>query len=307
MRSRTTRFLLFVILAAQTSACMLHSTTVAQAPHVRADVRASSSPVASIPPSTAPPAPAPPVKVTPRSALPHRASRGARSLSGKPMPTGNLPGWKQFLAQDFRGRSLPAGWGTYVGQPGGNQHGWWSPAEVAVRDGRLVLSGGWRAGRFTTGGVMSWAGRSTYGKYEVRFRAPKAYGVKYALLLWPSNGGWPSTGEIDFAEDGGDGARRGTTGTVHHGADNRQVHRMLSADFSTWQTAGVEWTPGKVVYTLNGKPWGSVVSPDVPSGPMDLVLQLEAGAGDEWSAAPDARTPAHVALEVDWAVGYRRA
>jgi beta-glucanase (GH16 family) len=222
------------------------------------------------------------------------------------MPTGNLPGWKQFLAQDFRGTTLPPGWGTYAGQPGGNQHGWWAPGQVSVRNGRLVLSGAWRAGRFTTGGVMSWAGRSTYGKYEVRFRAPKAYGVKYALLLWPSGGGWPTAGEIDFAEDG-DGTRRGTAGTVHHGADNQQVHRTVSADFSTWQTVGVEWTPGKVVYTLNGKAWGSVVSPNVPFGPMNLALQLEAGAGDEWSAAPDTRTPAHVVLEVDWAVAYRRA
>jgi beta-glucanase (GH16 family) len=233
-------------------------------------------------------------------------ARDAASVSGKAIPLGDLSGWKQTMAADFEDSRLPKGWVAYHGLPGGPGHGWWDPAQVLVHQGQLSLEGCWVDGIFTTGGVMAWGVPQTYGKYEVRFRAQRAHGVKYALLLWPAYGGWPAAGEVDFAEDG-DGARQGTTATLHHGAANEQEQRALSADFSRWQTVGVEWTPGRLVYTLNGRPWAHVDSAGVPTGPMNLALQLEAGAGDQWSSAPDARTPAHVALDVDWVVSYRRA
>lgn len=222
------------------------------------------------------------------------------------MPRGDLHGWHQTLAEDFSGRRLPTGWTAYQGQPGGNQHGWWDPARVTVAGSSLRLSGAWSGGRFTTGGVVAWGARSTYGKYEVRFRVQRAPGVSYALLLWPATGTWPTAGEIDIAEDGG-GARRSTTATLHHGANDTQVQRTVGADTSRWQTLGVEWTPGRLVYTLNGRSWATVRSGGVPARPMDLALQLEAGRGSAWAPAPSSSTPAHVTLEVDWVVAYRRA
>lgn len=221
------------------------------------------------------------------------------------MPAGNLPGWKQFLADDFRGAALPTSWGSYDGQPGNNPGGRWSSGQVTVHRGLLSLNGSWQNGRYTTGGVMSSGSKTTYGKFMVRFRVPKAVGVKYALLLWPK-GTWPAAGEIDFAEDG-DGARQGVASTVHYGWDNAQVQRNRAAHFTQWQTVGVEWTPGKIVYTLNGAPWATVTGNSVPTGPMTLAMQVEAGTGDRWSHLPDARTPAHMALDVDWVVGYRPA
>lgn len=232
------------------------------------------------------------------------AARGRVDVDA--MPQGDLTGWKQVMAEDFSRPALPSGWGAYHGAPGGNPRGWWEQSRVAVRDGSLRLSGAFdRNGTYTTGGVMAWAARTTYGKYEVRFRVTKAAGATYALLLWPSTGTWPSAGEIDFAEDGG-GDRATTTATLHSGANDDRVQRTLDADFSSWQTVGVEWTPRRLVYTLNGRPWATVAGAAVPSGPMDLALQLEAGRGDQWRPAPTAATPAST-LEVDWAVAYRRA
>ncbi|MCW2499624.1 MAG: exsH [Frankiales bacterium] len=222
------------------------------------------------------------------------------------MPRGHRPGWRQVLAQDFTGTALPRGWGAYAGRPGGNPHGWWEPSHVRVRAGDLHLAGAWKGGRFVTGGLMATGTETRYGKYEVRFRIERARGVKYALLLWPSRGRWPAAGEVDFAEDGG-GGRRTTTATLHHGAANHQVQRTLRADFSAFQTVGVEWTPGKLVYTCNGRPWATVRSAGVPRGPMRLALQMEAGRGDAWAPAPSAATPPTVGMVVDWVVGYRRA
>jgi beta-glucanase (GH16 family) len=240
--------------------------------------------------------------------VPPRASRSrALPRATGAIPVGNLRGWKQFLRQDFLTPGVPAGWGSYSGRPGGNGNGLWAHDHVAVRGDDLHLVGDWQNGTFVTGGLMAKDFASTYGKYEVRFRVSKARGVKYALLLWPASGTWPSAGEIDFAEDGG-GHRTSTTGTVHYGASNSQVQHHVAADFTQFQTVGVEWTPGKIVYTLNGRPWGTVTGAKVPDGPMRLALQLEAGPGTSWAPGPTRRTtPATVDLVVDWVVGYRRA
>ncbi len=236
----------------------------------------------------------------------HLARRAVTRAATGAMPTGNLPGWRQFLAQDFTGSRLPKGWGSYAGRPGGNPNGWWTHAHTCVRGKDLHLVGDWQRGTFTTGGVMAAGYASTYGKYEVRFKVSRAPGVAYALLLWPASGSWPSAGEIDFAEDGG-GNRSRTTATLHYGGSNTQVQRHVRADFTQFQTVGVEWTPGRLVYTLNGKPWATVNGAKVPSGPMRLAMQLEAGKGTRWSPAPSHLTPRTVDLVVDWVVGYRRA
>src|SRR6266705_2400712 len=40
--------------------------------------------------------------------------------SGKPMPVGNIPGWRQVFADDFNGTTLnTSNWYPYSGQPGG--------------------------------------------------------------------------------------------------------------------------------------------------------------------------------------------
>src|SRR5438309_6868887 len=89
--------------------------------------------------------------------------------------------------------------------------------------------------------------------------------------------------------------RSNTLATLHYGSANNQVQRSVAADFSQWHTIGVEWTPGQLVYTLDGEAWATVVDANVPALPMEMDLQTQAGTcGDQWNPCADATTPAHV-------------
>ena len=68
---------------------------------------------------------------------------------------------------------------------------------------------------------------------------------------------------------------------------------------------GVEWTPGRLVYTLDGRRWATVRSPHVPDQPMELALQTQAGTcTDRYAPCPDSSTPSRVTMQVDRVVAY---
>ena len=231
--------------------------------------------------------------------------------SGMPMPVGELPGWRQVLADDFTERALDADrWGAYSGQPQGDPGGWWDPSHAVVAGGAALLQTYQDPsldGRWVSGGMSSApALKQTYGKYLVRFRMDPGYGIFPVLLLFPSGDHWPP--EIDFAEDGGaTHVRDHMTATLHYGVrpDDRQIQRTVYADFTRWHTMGVEWTPGSLVYTLDGGPWATLTGAEVPAEPMELDLQTQAGTpGDPWTPAPSTDTPPEVDLQVDWVAAY---
>jgi beta-glucanase (GH16 family) len=216
--------------------------------------------------------------------------------------------WQLVFADDFTHGLNEASWGRYSGQPGGDPGGWWEPSHVVVENGILRLET-YRdsrvRGRWVSGGLSSArALRQTYGKYEIRFRMDSGRGVAGILLLWPVRDRWPP--EIDFAEDGGTrSSRSAMSATLHYGAANHQIQRTVRADFTRWHTMGVEWTPGKLVYTLDGRAWGTVKSRFVPREPMELDMQTQAGTcGNRYAPCPDHSTPAQVALHVDWVRAY---
>lgn len=229
------------------------------------------------------------------------SSAGARA--SRPGP------WRLAFSDGFRGRHLnTARWGRYSGQPAGDPGGLWDPSHVEVRRGALRLET-YRDPRFgnrwVSGGVSSArALRQRYGKYLVRFRMHAGQGVAGILLLWPVADVWPP--EIDFAESGGTSPKRAKmTATLHHGADNHIVQRSVAADFTRWHTMGVEWTPRKLAYTIDGRVWARVRSSGVPRQRMELDLQAQAGTcGDKYAPCPDASTPRKVTLAVDWVRAY---
>jgi beta-glucanase (GH16 family) len=237
--------------------------------------------------------------------------RCATSPSGQAMSIGDIPGWHQVFADDFSGTALTtSNWGPYSGQPGGDTAGWWSPSHVVVSNCLLTLKGYKDAtakpGVFVTGGVgMKDTHAQTYGKYLVRMRADKGDGISAIALLWPRANVWPP--EVDFFEDGG-GNRTSTTATLHcgpNGIDNCQVQRTLTGyDFSQWHTLGVEWTAGKLVYTIDGTPWATVTDAGVPSIPMVLDLQSQSLECSQWNTCLDSSTPAEVDMQIDWVVAY---
>ncbi len=231
--------------------------------------------------------------------------------SGVPMPVGNLPGWKQVFSDDFTETTLnPAVWKVYWGQPGGDPGGWFDPSHVYTSGGMLVISayqdpadgGAWATGGVSTSPSFD----QTYGKYEVRFRMDAGVGIAHTILLWPQSNAWPP--EVDFSEDNG-GDRQTDYATLHYGASNTMIQNQLAVNLTQWHTLGVEWTPGRLVYTVDGRDWATVSNPNVPSIPMSLDIQTQAWAcgTSSWEHCPNATTPAHVNLDVDWAVAYARS
>ena len=239
---------------------------------------------------------------------PGAASGGGSTSTG----AGRGQGWHQLFADRFTGHTLDRSkWVAYSGQPGGagsRWTGWWAPEHIEVRDGIAVLRAyrdARNGNRWTSAGMStSRSLAQTFGKYEVRFRMDPGYGISFAVLLWPVAKHWPP--EIDIAENAGtDGGRSSMAATVHLDAE-RYVQRDAAVDLSAWHTVGVEWTPGELVYTLDGAAWGAVSGSDVPAEPMYLALQTLAGAGDRWRPTPDASTPPEVDMQVDWVTGYTR-
>jgi beta-glucanase (GH16 family) len=246
-------------------------------------------------------------------ATPIVSSCGA-SLSGQVMPFGDIPGWHQVFADDFNGTSLnTSNWYPYSKQPGGDPVGWWAPSHVIVSGCLLTLKGykdaAAKSSVFVTGGIgMTDAHAQTYGKYLVRMRVDKGDGISAIALLWPRANVWPP--EVDFYEDGG-GNRTSMSATLHcgsNGNDTCQMEKDLTGyDFSQWHTLGVEWTAGKLVYTIDGTTWATVTDYGVPSIPMVLDLQSQSLACSQHNTCLDSSTPAEVDMQVAWVVAYAQA
>lgn len=229
--------------------------------------------------------------------------------SGLAVPTRGPAGWTLSWTDDFTGGELDrTRWFPYRGQPGGDPGGWWEPSHVRVEGSLLRLEGYQEDGRWVTGGISETRHTSvtraqTYGKYEVRMRIDRGTGIAFAALLWPVDNSWPP--EIDFAEDNGDD-RATNHATLHWGQPHTQSSRTVSVDLTQWHTWGVEWSPGRLVYTLDGAPWAVEENVHVPDVPMSLAVQTQAWHCEaNWQRCPDATTPDRVDLEVDWVAVYR--
>jgi beta-glucanase (GH16 family) len=122
-------------------------------------------------------------------------------------------------------------------------------------------------GRYVTGGFMLNSVTQTYGKYVVRARFQRSSVVQHAMLLWPTSG-WPP--EVDFSEGP---TSKGVMATSHWGSTNSQVHAFKAIDMTRWHTYGVEWTPTRLVYTIDGAAWAVMTGAAVPHQTMRLAIQ----------------------------------
>ena len=166
--------------------------------------------------------------------------------------------------------TISSNWGRYSGQPGGNPYGYWAPSHVVSSSGSALLRGYADGGRYTTGGMMLNTLAQTYGKYVVRARFDASSTVEHCFLLWPTSG-WPP--EVDFSEGP---TTQGDMATSHWGSDNSQQHAFLKVDMTQWHTYGVEWTPTRLLYTIDGRAWAAMYGAAVPHQPMRLAIQTAA-------------------------------
>ncbi len=159
-----------------------------------------------------------------------------------------------------------------IGQLGNH----WGNINTSVA-GQVTLTG--------NSGMMQWASGASagngYGHYQVTL---SMQGNKQgpAALLWPGNDKWPGQ-EIDFAE-----INQGFVyGTAHHktssGGDGYRTTIFNGIDESKPHTYFVDWTPGKLVFGVDGHAYGTVtqnVGKDFAHGGVDEVfgaLNINAG------------------------------
>lgn len=226
-----------------------------------------------------------------------------------------------------------------------------SPDTVAVKDGLLRLTAirrpttgianpwsgskatrtlDYASGKILTKGKASWR----YGKVEARARAPGGQGVWPAIWMMPEHdayGGWPRSGEIDILETVNLGApcepcaggrENRIFGTIHFAdpADRASgAHRQHStatvpaASADGFHVYGVEWSPGKIVWSVDGRVYAEASATDWASAkgsggaapfdqPFHLILNLAFGGnwpeGANAKGIDDGALPA--VFEVDW-------
>ncbi|WP_082965609.1 glycoside hydrolase family 16 protein [Gordonia sp. 852002-51296_SCH5728562-b] len=220
------------------------------------------------------------------------------------------PGWKPVLTDNFDRCVLGPDWSAYAGKPGGNPSSQWSTSMVTVSNGMLHLGARQENGHWLTGGVANVTRPQTYGRWAVRFRIPASDEISFHLLLWPQDNSWPP--EIDVLEST-DGTRRTSSAALHYrnrdGTQGRIMHDV-TGDFTQWNVAAVEWGPGAIRLSLNGKPWQMIRDARVPAVPMWLAMQIESAAcqrNAQWGLPPCPRagTPPELAMDVDWVSVYK--
>ena len=218
--------------------------------------------------------------------------------SMSPPLTNALAGYQRSYVTDFSGSTLPSGWSTFAGSPGGDPGTSWQASQVVVGNGVLQLNAAYdnNLQEWVTGGTCVCSLPQTYGAYFVRSRMTGP-GPTVVELLWPADGHtWPP--EIDFNETYGPAVT--SMATVHFGADNSTDHRSVSIDMTQWHTWGVIWSPSAITYVVDGKVWGVVNTPgEIPTIPMTLDIQQQT-----WCSSGFACPTAPQSTLVDWAAIY---
>ena len=241
------------------------------------------------------------VPIVANGAYPVGVASSADPSNMAPPGADAFPGYSLTYVNDFNGSSLPSGWDTYDGVPGGDAGAQWSSAHVTVSGGLLNLNtyqdpaynNEWVAGGLCQCGLAR-----TYGAYFVRSRVTGA-GPTNVELLWPTGNTWPP--EIDFNET--NGVSSGTSATTIwavSGSNRSQVQVKMAIDMTQWHTWGVIWTPTSVTYTVDGRIWGTVNSTsEVPHQPMTLDLQQQT-----WCSSGFACPTAPQSMQIDWVAEY---
>ena len=202
-------------------------------------------------------------------------------------------GWGEpKVADEFEGTSMSGDWNAYDG-PGHGGNGRRTPDAISVADGQLTITGSENG----DAGGMAWSPHSQqYGRWEGCAQSPPGAGSLHTLfLLWPTAENWPEGGEVDFMEIS-DGTRQKVEGFLHYGSDNSQTQGSVEIDATEWHAFAVEWTPDKITYLVDGKPWFTDDDKSHnPPGPMHLTIQLDYFGGDASGGA---------AMHVDWVRQY---
>ena len=232
-----------------------------------------------------------------------------------PKAPSNAPGWKADFIDNFDGPLNTSVWGRYQGGAPAGSHAAYTLANATVttsptttNSGILQLRTKYENGAWTSAGMSSGRGfAAVQGKWAIKARFERGYGVGYAFLLYPKGGAWPP--EVDLAEGTAGGAS--IMSTVHYGTakQNYQIQRWQhNVDMTKWHTYGVIISTGLIEYTLDGRVWGSVQTDQTPDVPMWLGVQ--SGVKDCATSTGEClsdQTPLNSAISIDWIAHYAKA
>jgi beta-glucanase (GH16 family) len=198
-----------------------------------------------------------------------------------------------------------------------------------VRTKRFQCTGPTRLGlhifdfstQYQAGEVTTYYGfHQTYGRFEVRARMPKAKvrGLQETLWLWPTDatryGGFPASGEIDFAEFYSRYADR-VIPYLHYAYNPATVSKKTNINIVTddytclldttkFHRYLVVWKPGRITLRYDGKTClvdnyrpSNVRSPAPFDQPFFLALTQALGVSGN---APTAKTPIPATTLIDY-------
>lgn len=247
------------------------------------------------------------------------------SLAALPVLAQKSGDWQLLWSDEFNGsaKSAPdeSKWSYELGGGGwGNQEleVYTKSPENIFEDGQghLVMravktaDSGYTSARLRTLGKFSF----TYGRAAARIRIPRGQGIWPAFWMMGTDiqsKGWPGAGEIDIMENIGK-EPNAVHGTIHgpgySGAQSIGEKFELpggGAFADDFHEYAVVWSPGKIVFEVDGKPYHEVTPSKLPKGgkwvfdhPFYLLLNLAVGGA--WPGNPDATTKFPQELVVDW-------
>ncbi|MCL6603879.1 MAG: carbohydrate binding domain-containing protein [Paenibacillus sp.] len=287
------------------------------------------------------------------------------TLSGSPLPIGNtnqvtvsstvppvtngggsggvtppVNPWTLVWSDEFNDETIDStkwtydlGDGTVVGNPGwgNNEQQWYTNEEknVKEKDGKLIITalkeeqGGkpYTSSRIKTKGLYS----KTYGKFEIRAKAPTGKGYWPAIWMLPENtvyGQWASSGEIDIME--GWGSRPNTVaGTIHYGAqwpDNIYSGKEYlfpgNSTIEEFHTYALEWEPGEMRWYVDGvlystkNDWYSLSNGQPANNAypapfnQEFHLLMNLAVGGNFDGNPTSETVFPKSMEIDYVRVY---
>jgi beta-glucanase (GH16 family) len=248
-------------------------------------------------------------------------------------------GWSLTFSDEFDGNGVDEtkwkrtdlwGNGTLAGN---NERQCYLPANMQQQDGSLVLFAeprktpaadchgaktdlAYSSGKVSTAGCNQWekgpkcetlkSFSQAYGYFEVRARLPRGRGLWPAFWLVPIDGAWPP--EIDIMEFIGHETNK-VYQTYHYetrpGERGKASGDYTGVDFTTsFNTFGLDWRPGLLVWYVNGVEVFRHAGPTVSSKPMYILLNL--AVGGNWPGDPDRRTAFPARYEIDYVRVYQR-
>jgi beta-glucanase (GH16 family) len=157
-----------------------------------------------------------------------------------------------------------------------------------------------------------------YGELEARIQLPAGRGLWPAFWALGANigsVGWPACGEIDVVENVGSdpfafhGSIHGPEPGQPHGYALNVGKRSPVSLARGFHVYGVDWSPGQLVFTLDGRAFGKLTPASLSRGeqwvfdqPFYLLLDLAVGGTGPGSPGPGTRFPAR--MVVDWVRVY---